>query len=203
MKNIIKISIMGLASTIFMASSMPAKENARFITRAQDASIIWTGGKITGGSHTGTLDLKDHSLEFLGRELVGGSFTIDMHSMTTTDLSGGSAEKLIGHLKSDDFFGVSTYPVSTFTITKVENGMETGEFNITGDLNIKSTTLPISFKINMEWKGNQAIASANIKVNRADFDVRYGSGRFFDNLGNRAIKDEFALDVRIVTEVWD
>ena len=212
MKELIFVSVIGLASTLFIAAnpsegisginSVPL-EKARYITKAEDASIIWKGGKITGGSHTGTLALKDNSLAFYGRDLAGGSFTIDMESITTTDLSGGSADKLIGHLKSDDFFGVSTYPTSTFTITKVEKGMEPGDYDVTGDLTIKSTTIPISFKVQMEWERNRAMAMANITVNRADFDVRYGSGRFFDNLGDKAIKDDFTLDVRIVSYVGE
>jgi polyisoprenoid-binding protein YceI len=213
MNKLIFVSVMGLASTVLLASNTAEDksddnsdaplEKARYITKAEEASIIWTGGKITGGSHTGTLTLKDNALEFYGRDLAGGSFTIDMESMTTTDLSGGSADKLIGHLKSDDFFGVATYPTSTFTITKVEDGMEPGIYEVTGDMTIKSTTLPIRFKVQMDWEGNMAIANANITVNRADFDVRFGSGRFFDNLGNKAIKDEFELDVKIVSYVGE
>jgi polyisoprenoid-binding protein YceI len=201
MKNLFYTGVMALACTTLMASNLPEGKANKYSTRAMEASIIWTGGKITGGSHTGTLTLMDNSLEFIGKDLAGGSFTIDMNSITTTDLSGESADRLIGHLKSDDFFGVSSYPTSSFTITRVESGKEPGTYEVTGDLTIKATTLPIRFTVNMEWESNLAIATANLTVNRADYDVRFGSGRFFDDLGNRAIKDEFTLDVRIISEV--
>ena len=203
MKNIFYTGLMTLACTTLLASNLPEGRAIKYSTSAMDASIIWTGGKITGGSHTGTLALMENSLEFVGKDLVGGSFTLDMNSMASTDLTGGSADKLIGHLKSDDFFGVSTYPTSSFTITGVESGKEPGTYEVTGDLTIKATTLPIRFAVSMDWEGNLAIATAKLRVNRADYDVRFGSGRFFDDLGNRAIKDEFTLDVRIISEVGE
>ena len=213
MKKFIKVSALGLSCALFAAANTPEvesnegygpnSESTRNIVKNMDASIIWTGGKVIGGSHTGSLELKENSLEFMGKDLVGGSFVVDMNSMKVTDLSGSSAEKLNGHMKSDDFFGVSNYPESTFIISDVKAGSEKGEYMVTGDLTIKSTSLPISFPVQMTWEGNQAIASAKIKVNRADFDVRHGSGRFFSGLGDRAIKDEFMMDVRIVSYVGE
>lgn len=178
-----------------------AAQNARAIVKEVDASIVWTGSKITGGGHTGTLDLNESSLEFRGRELAGGSFTADMNSIKSTDLSGNSAERLINHLKSDDFFGVSTHPTSSFKITQVRPSGEPGKYTVTGDITIKSTTRPITFPVQLSWDGNRAVATARIVIDRTEFDVRYGSGRFFDGLGDRAIKDEFSLNVRIVANV--
>jgi polyisoprenoid-binding protein YceI len=109
--------------------------------------------------------------------------------------------KLEKHLKSDDFFGVSNYPTSTFEISRAEPGEKVGEYVVTGNLTIKSTTLPISFPVTINREAERATAEAKITVNRVDFDVRYGSGRFFDDLGNQAIKDEFTLDVTIVSEM--
>ncbi len=209
MKKFIKVSALVLFCALFAAATIPEEGSnegsrpnsgsTRNIVKNMDASIIWTGGKVIGGSHTGSMELKENSLEFMGKDLVGGSFVVDMNSMKVTDLSGSSAEKLNGHLKSDDFFGVSNYPESTFIISDVKAGSEKEEYIVTGDLTIKSTSLAISFPVQMTWEGNKAIVSAKIKVNRADFDVRHGSGRFFAALGDRAIKDEFMLDVRIVS----
>ena len=213
MKKLIKVSTLGLSCALFAAATIPEGESNEgsgpnkgrpgYVVKNMDASIIWTGSKIIGGSHTGSLELKENSLEFMGNDLVGGSFVVDMNSMKVMDLSGSSAEKLNRHLKSDDFFGVSSYPESTFTISDVKAGSEKGEYKVTGNLTIKSTSLPISFPVKMTWKGNQAIATAKVKVNRADFDVRYGSGRFFSGLSDRAINDEFMLDVRIVSYVGE
>lgn len=165
------------------------------------SSIIWEGSKIVGGKHVGTIAIEESSLIFNGSELIGGSFVLDMTSIKNTDLSDGSAAKLEGHLKSEDFFGVSKYPTSMFKISNVKPGEEADEYHVTGDLTIKSTTLPITFPVVISWDADRAIAKARITVDRADFDVRYGSGRFFEGLGDKAIKDEFTLDVTIVSKM--
>jgi polyisoprenoid-binding protein YceI len=211
MKNLINyITLVGLA-LVLMASNFitddgnePNKSSgmpAGHMVLDEASSIIWEGSKIVGGKHIGTIAMKESSLLFNGTELIGGSFVMDMTSIKNTDLDGGSAKKLEGHLKSEDFFGVSKYPTSKFTISNVKPGEEADEYHVTGDLTIKSTTLPITFPVVISWDSDRAIAEARISVDRADFDVRYGSGRFFDGLGNRAIKDEFTLDVTIVSEV--
>jgi polyisoprenoid-binding protein YceI len=213
MKNLINyITIMGLA-LVLMASNYIIEEGNEPNTSSKMAtshvvldeasSIIWEGSKIVGGKHVGTIAIEESSLVFNGTDLVGGSFVMDMNSIKNSDLDDGSAKKLEGHLKSEDFFGVSEYPISTFSISDVKSGEEAGEYHVTGDLTIKSTTLPISFPVNIMWDGDRAVAKAMISVDRADFDVRFGSGRFFDGLGNRAIKDEFTLDVTIVSEMAD
>ena len=211
MKNLINyVTLMGLA-LVLMASDYIIDEGnapgassgmaASHMVLNEASSIVWEGSKIVGGKHVGTIAIEESSLMFDGTELVGGSFVMDMNSIKTTDLSGGSAAKLEGHLKSEDFFGVSKYPTSMFRISDVSAGEKAGEYKITGDLTIKSTTLPISFPVAISWEGDRAVAKARISVDRADFDVRYGSGRFFDGLGDKAIKDEFTLDVTIVSEI--
>jgi polyisoprenoid-binding protein YceI len=163
------------------------------------ASVInWKGAKVTG-THNGKISLKNGNLEFKDGNLIGGSFEIDMTTITCEDLSGGTAEKLIGHLKSEDFFGVAKYPTSKFVISKVVSRGTPGAYTITGDLTIKSTTKSIKFFADVKEDGGKNIATAKITVDRSDFDVRYGSGSFFDNLGDKTIYDEFELDVKLVT----
>lgn len=211
MKNLINyITLLGLA-LVLMASNFIIDEGnelntssgmvANHVILDEASSIVWEGSKIVGGKHVGTIAIKESSLIFNGSELIGGSFLMDMTSIKNTDLDGGSAAKLEGHLKSEDFFGVSKYPNSTFNISKVKPGEEADEYHVTGDLTIKSTTLPISFPVVISWDADRAMGKATITVDRADFDVRYGSGRFFDGLGDRAIKDEFTLDVTIVSKM--
>jgi polyisoprenoid-binding protein YceI len=211
MKNLINyMTLIGLA-LVLMASDVILDEGNESTTSSgmaashvvvdEASSIIWEGSKIVGGKHVGTIDIKESSLDFSGTELIGGSFIMDMNSIKNTDLSGGSATKLEGHLKSDDFFGVSKYPTARFEISNVSPGEAAGEYQVTGDLTIKSTTLPISFPVIVMWADGRATAMATISIDRADFDVRFGSGRFFDGLGDKAIKDEFTLEVSIVSEM--
>lgn len=159
------------------------------------SEVVWNGKKVTG-EHFGTVTIKSGSLEFDGGALAGGSFVIDMSSIAVTDLEGEWKGKLEGHLKSDDFFGVEKFPTSKLKITKVEQGGKSGTYKVTGDLTIKSTTKPIQFDVVLSG----STASAEIVIDRAEYDVRYGSGSFFDNLGDKTIYDDFTLKVKLVTE---
>ncbi len=152
------------------------------------STIEWVGKKVTG-KHTGTIKIKEGSFEFDGDKVVSGSFVIDMTSIENTDLSGNMQGKLVGHLKSADFFDVANHPTATFKLHSMND-----EGSVYGHLTIKGITKPISFDASFE--GNKA--SAKIVVDRSKYDVRYGSGSFFDNLGDKAIYDEFTLNVNLV-----
>lgn len=159
------------------------------------SNIKWTGKKV-GGSHTGDIKFKSGELEVKADKIVKGNFVVDMNSMTNTDLENQEYnQKLVGHLKSDDFFGVAKYPTSTLTVkksTKFENGKAT----VTGDLTIKGKTEEVTFVVT---KANNSY-NTTLEVDRSKFDVRYGSNTFFDNLGDKAIDNIFILDIKIVTQ---
>jgi len=159
----------------------------------EKSTVEWVGKKVTG-KHNGTIDIKDADLKMEGAALVGGSFTVDMTTIKVTDLQGEYAGKLEGHLKSDDFFGVANYPTAKFEITKVASLGTPGDFKVTGDLTIKETTKAIKFNA----KVSADAATAEIVVDRSEYDVRYGSGSFFDNLGDKTIYDDFTLTVNLV-----
>jgi polyisoprenoid-binding protein YceI len=161
----------------------------------KDSKINWTGAKV-GGSHNGTIQLKDGNLEITDGVLTGGNFTIDMTTIVNEDLTGEYKGKLEGHLKSDDFFGVEKYPTASFTITSaVPQGP--GKYKITGDLTIKGITKEIKFPAVLEENGGNYIATADITVDRSEYNVRYGSGSFFDGLGDKVIYDDFDLSVSL------
>jgi polyisoprenoid-binding protein YceI len=162
------------------------------------ASVItWKGYKVTG-SHTGTIKINAGNLQMQDDQLVGGSFTIDMTTINCTDLEGEYKGKLEGHLKSADFFGVEKYPTATFKITSVVSRGTPGDYKITGNLTIKETTKPVRFNVNIAEEGGKQIATGDVQIDRSDFDIRYGSGSFFDSLGDKTIYDEFDLSVRLV-----
>lgn len=158
-----------------------------------ESTVTWKGYKVTG-SHEGTIDIKEAKLDIDNGVLIGGKVVIDMTSINTTDLEGEYADKLNRHLKSDDFFGVANFPTATLEITKVAAKGTPGDYKITANLQIKETTKEIKFYANLK-DGN---ASADITIDRTDFDVRYGSGSFFDKLGDKTIHDEFELNVQLV-----
>lgn len=160
------------------------------------STITWTGYKVTG-KHTGVVKIKSGSLTTAGDVITGGSFVIDMNSITCTDLDGEYGTKLVGHLKSDDFFGTDAHPTANLKITRaIAQG--DGSYKILADLTIKGKTLPTKFFAKVAKEGTKRIATADIKVDRSEYDIRYGSGSFFDNLGDKTIYDEFDLNVRLV-----
>jgi polyisoprenoid-binding protein YceI len=168
----------------------------------QNSTVVWTGKKVTG-EHTGTVKISNGSLSVDNNKLVGGQFDIDLNSIACTDLTDKEYnQKLIGHLKSDDFFGVAKYPKASFKVTKAEAiaGAKAGEnnYNITGDLTIKGVTKPVTFPATVKVSGNKADATAKITVDRTLYDIRYGSASFFDSLGDKAINNDFTVDLKLV-----
>lgn len=153
------------------------------------STVAWKGYKVTG-SHNGNINLKDGSLSFDNNQLTGGSFTVDMTSLISTDLEGEWKDKLEGHLKSDDFFGVESHPTATLVFNTV-SAKSKNSYDVTADLTIKGITNPINFTLAVY--GNKA--NATLKIDRAQYQIKYGSGSFFDNLGDKAIYDEFDLVV--------
>jgi polyisoprenoid-binding protein YceI len=183
-KSILSIVI---ATVVFSSFSFTNPEKEAKEIKLENSQVIWKGYKVTG-SHTGNIALKSGSLSFNNDKLIGGEFVMDMPQIITTDLTGEYKDKLEGHLKSDDFFGVAKHPTSTLVFTKVK---ATGKnsYQITGDLTIKGITNPVTFE--MSVYGNKA--NASLKVDRTKYDVKYGSTSFFDGLADKAIYDEFDL----------
>jgi polyisoprenoid-binding protein YceI len=159
---------------------------------ASSSKVNWKAYKVTG-SHEGTINVKSGNLTFNGDVLTGGDFVIDMNSINCTDLQGGGKNNLEGHLKSDDFFGIATYPEAKFVITKVVSKGKPGEYKIIGNLTIKKSTKEIKFDAMVA----AGMAKSTMKIDRTDYDVRYGSGSFMDNLGDKTIYDEFDLNINL------
>jgi len=197
MNNLSKVGL-GVLAVVAMAFTNKL-EDGNYGVSLEQSQIEWVGKKVTG-QHNGTVAIKSGALKIEDGKLSGGEFVIDMTTLTATDLEGEYRGKLNGHLKSEDFFGVEKYPEARLVITKVVSGKTNGKYTITGDMTIKSTTEPITFEAQMVNNGNQIVAVGDIVIDRSKFDVRYGSGSFFDNLGDKTIYDDFTLSVKIVTE---
>ena len=199
MKSNFGLSLLATFAWTGLAFTGAEKMESYTVDTAQ-STIEWKGYKVTG-KHNGTVKVQSGSLDFDGEELVGGNFVIDMSSITVLDLQGEYKAKLEGHLKSEDFFGVEQHPTASFVINKVISRGAPGDYRIEGDLTIKETTKPIKFNARIEEEGGQRVAVADITLDRAEYNVRYGSGSFFDNLGDKTIYDEFDLTVNLVVNV--
>lgn len=173
-----------------------AEITATFSVKPEESTVKWVGRKVTG-EHYGTVVLKSGNLDIKEGKLNGGNFVVDMTSIVSEDLTGEYKGKLEGHLKSDDFFGVEKYPEAKFIMTKaVKKGGN--QYDVTGDLTIKGTTNAVTFPAEVVVTDKNAYATATITVDRSKYDVRYGSGSFFDNLGDKTIYDNFELQVKLV-----
>ena len=163
---------------------------------AAKSSVKWLGKKVTG-QHTGTISVKEGSLDVANGKVTGGKVVIDMQSIVDTDLTDAAFNaKLVGHLKSDDFFAVATYPTSELVITKVESNGANQTFS--GNLTIKGITNPVSFTATSSKDGASTVYKGVLTIDRSKYNVKYGSKSFFDNLGDKVIYDEFTLDFSLV-----
>lgn len=192
MKKLILLPILAILA-------MAAKVVHSYNVDVNSSSIVWSGYKVTG-KHTGTVKIKNGNLTWDAGKLTGGSFEIDMNSITCTDLEGEYAGKLVGHLKSDDFFGSAKYPTAKFVITKAIPQDTKGNYKILGNLTIKEKTNEVKFFAVVTESNGSINASGKITVDRSEYDVRFGSGSFFDNLGDKTIYDEFDLQVSLVAK---
>lgn len=185
MKSIKTLFIALISLSLFAFTSQITKE-----VNVESSVVKWTGYKVTG-QHEGTIMIKKGSLDFEDNTLVGGKFIIDMTTINTTDLEGDYKKKLDGHLKDDDFFGVEKHKTATLVITSLkQNG---SNYMVAADMTIKGITNKVTFK--MEVSENSA--TADLKIDRTKFDIKYGSASFFDGLKDRAIYDEFDLNVNL------
>jgi polyisoprenoid-binding protein YceI len=198
MKNILAL----VAAGLLVAAPAFAKPQTLKLDPSK-SQIKWTGTKVTG-SHNGTVPLKSGNVLIEGKDIKGGKVEIDMTRIKNDDLTDKSYnDKLVNHLKSDDFFGVEKHPVSTFEITSVKPLEGGGEatHEITGKLTIKGHTEEVTFPAKVSVDGKKATATGKIKVDRTKFGVRYGSGKFFENLGDKMIHDEFELDLSLSSKM--
>ena len=160
------------------------------------STVKWLGKKVTG-EHYGTIRIKEGNLEVEKDKVIGGKVIVDMQSIVDEDIKdAGMNAKLVGHLKSDDFFGVATFPTAELVITKVESNGNTHTFS--GNLTIKGITNPVSFAATSSKDGKNTVYKGKLTIDRSKYNVRYGSKSFFDNLGDKAIYDEFTLDFNLV-----
>lgn len=171
---------------------------------AANSKLEWSGSKIIGGAHYGFLDIQSGKLTVNNKGLItAGTITVDMQSMIVNEakdksLAGKDKEedrgKLIGHLKSDEFFGVKQHPTATLKdlkFTKVTGGTL---YQVSGMLEIKGVSAKISFPVK---KGANNTLTADLEFDRTKYNVRYGSDKFFDNLGNKVISDTVKLQAKI------
>lgn len=184
------------------AQAVPADvtASASYNVNTSSSMVHWTGSKIAG-THTGTLNVSKGTIKMDKGKVVGGDFTIDMNSLTCTDLKAGDGkEDLEGHLKNADFFDVAIHPTASFTITKVAGLAGDTQANslVYGNLRIKGVEKEVAFKAMIEANEQGVmVSSPEFEINRTDFGIKYGSANFVDVVKDRAINDNVKLSIKL------
>ncbi len=196
MKNKITIGIMSIATVVAFAFTS-AKKTTTYTVDTKTTSLHWVGKKVTG-QHEGNISVSKGSIMADEKGITGGNVEFDMTSITCTDLTDAEWNgKLIGHLKSDDFFGADKFKTANIVITKVTL-KEGTTYDVTGKLTIKGITEDIDFPAVVKMEGKALVVVAKVIVNRTKYGIKYGSASFFDSIGDKAISDDFELNVNVV-----
>jgi hypothetical protein len=149
--------------------------------------------------------IKSGELNAEAGKLTAGKFAMDMTSIKVLDLTDTEMNgKLTGHLNSDDFFATAKSPESTFEIVSVEPiaGAAAGaaNYNVKGNLTIKGIAKAITFPATITMDEKELKANASFDIDRTEWDIKYGSGKFFQDLGDKMINDAFTVKFNIVAK---
>ena len=175
----------------FLTSSISFAQNLTLDTSI--SSLKWTGKELSTKEHYGSLKFKSGNLTLRNDQPLEGKFVVDMTSLKNLDLPEDYRARLEGHLKSDDFFSVSKFPEAYL---EMESSTKKGDnnFEIKGVLTIKGIKFPITF----DMLNKNGIWEANLVFDRSKYDVRFKSGSFFENLGDKLIYDDIEIETKLV-----
>ncbi|MCB0407873.1 MAG: YceI family protein [Bdellovibrionales bacterium] len=187
------LSFLFTIATLSTAFSASAAE-----VNVAKSKVIWKGSKIIGSFHTGEVKVQSAKIDYKDGAPVSGQVVVDMTSIVNKDLTDKKMnQKLIGHLKSDDFFGVEKYKTATLDLEKIQKASDKF-YLLTGKLTIKGKALPVTLKaeVKKETKSEQVVQVA-FNFDRTKYDIKYGSGSFFTDLGDKMISDEVQMNVEL------
>ncbi len=168
---------------------------------AASSTIDWVGKKVTG-QHNGKVKLGNGQFTVSGGNITGGSFSIDMTTITVEDIPADDEMngKLLGHLKSDDFFSVEANPTATFEVTGVKPLTADANGNtheISGNLSMKGISNPVTFPVAVSKDGDNINVKGNAVLDRTKWEIKFRSGKFFEDLGDKLINDEIELALNV------
>jgi polyisoprenoid-binding protein YceI len=170
-----------------------------FVVDKALSKVKWEAKKVTG-KHNGSISFENGSILVTDNKISGGTFIIDMKTIVDEDLADtGMNQKLMGHLASDDFFSVAKFPESKMVIKKV-TPVAGNEYHFLADLTIKGVTNPVEFNATFTVNADKLTSEGVITVDRTLFGIKYGSGSFFQGLGDKVIYDDFTLAFNVVAQ---
>lgn len=179
------------SSTAASSLTLHKGDEKYFTIDTKESVVVWAGSSVKG-KHDGYAYISKGELMIENGQLVSGTVEIDMNK---TEGPGHDKDyNLINHLKGPDFFDVKKFPFSTIAITKTE--VKSGaDINVTGNLTIKGITREVVFPARLYVKDSIAKASGKLVIDRTLWDIKYNSGKFFDNLKDQAISDSVEFNI--------
>ena len=186
-----------------IVTEQPAAPLEKFTIDTEKSTVGWSGKMVLINKvHSGTIKIKEGRLDFDGAKLVGGRFVLDMSTITNEDQKGAMKDQLETHLKSADFFDVVNNPISELNIKSVSasstSTTTSDVYLVSADLTIKGITNTIEFPATIVRNGNTVEAAADVTIDRSLWGVKYGSGKFFSDLGDKAVADEIVYTIKLV-----
>ncbi|MEL6393969.1 MAG: YceI family protein [Bacteroidota bacterium] len=164
------------------------------------SSIAWEGTKKIGGGHNGNISIADGTLAVVDGKINNGVFTIDMATIINTDLPEEKQGMLVGHLSSEDFFEVETFPTAEFEIKNVTpaSGRDDITHMITGNLTMKDSTRSVTIPALVEMTEEQISATTPaFVIDRTEWGIQYGSG-LLGLAEDEIINDNIGLQITLV-----
>ena len=163
------------------------------------SELVWVGKELSTKSHIGTINLKNGLIEVKNNNEITGEIKIDMTTINVTDLQGRAKKSLEGHLNNEDFFNVQKYPESSFVFKSEPNSdQSSNKIRFEGILTIKGISNPLSFDAIIQEISPLLKANASLSFDRSKYNVRYRSGTFFDDLGDKLILDDIDINMSLV-----
>lgn len=170
----------------------------KYLIDNSESTIKWKGKKL-GTVHEGTIRIKEGYLLVKNDSVVGGNVQIDMNTIVVVDLKDETYNaKLVGHLKDKDFFDAINHPMATFALSKIKSGE--GNEMVNGQLAIKGIKKDIEFPAKVNISDNKVSANGTAIIDRTLWDIKYGSGKFFENLGDKTISDDIEIEFDLVAK---
>ncbi len=165
-----------------------------------ETELSWIGKELSTKIHTGTLNLSNGIIQVDNDKKITGNITINMSTINVTDLQGRAKEMLEGHLRSVDFFEVENFPKATLSFKSKSFNKLKNQINFEGELTIKDISNPILFNAILLESSPYLKAKAILSFDRSKYNVRFRSGSFFENLGDKLILDVIDVNITLVTK---
>ncbi len=192
-------SLLATALVAFSASAH-VDGTTRYKVDANASTITWYATEVTG-KHIGTVGIQNGFLSSEDGTLVAANIIADMTQIRCTDLEGELADKLVSHLNSEDFFAIEEFNTSSFSLKAFKplaNNDEGMTHEVTGQFTIRDQTHPVTFMAKVIEASGKLTIDGNVELDRSKFNIRYGSGSFFDDLGDKLIHDNFTVGFSLV-----